>query len=425
MLMENGSPISVEDMAPGMVIAEDIFDCNGRFLLGKGVKITPNHLRVLKIWGVTEARIEGVTERDVHRATASRLNPALLQSAAQKMKIRFRHANVEHEAMRELFRLCAFRAAHQMTNGESPAGVSDEEFSSPSDGKRLELKQKPWPTACARELVHKDIKLPALPTIFFQLNDALNDPRSSAKDIATIIKNDTSLSAKLLKLANSPIYRYASKVETVSRAVTLIGTKEIGVLALGITVMTCFRGVSQDLIDMASFWKHSVACGIAARMMASFKRISNIERLFTAGLLHDIGRMVIYKYLPDEAEEALVQARFEDVPLYRTELQTFGLNHATMGGLFLKEWRFPVSIENSVRYHHSPMKSRDPLEPAIISVADIVVNALGLGSGGEICVLPLDPDAWKLLGFPKSIFSTLIKQVDRQVEETTRIFSDD
>lgn len=418
-------PISVEDMTPGMVIAEDIIDRNGRFLLGKGVTLSPKHLRVLKIWGITEARVEGVSESDVHNASTIHLNPDVLQKAAQSMRKRFRHANVEHEAMRELFRLCTFRKAQLIDgNDGQQEDESDSSRSRPASFRVSQLRKNPEVAVSPRELIHKEIKLPSLPNVFFQLNDAINDPRSSAKDIACIIENDTGLSAKLLRLANSPIYRFSSQVETISRAVTLIGTKEIGILALGITIMTCFRGIPADLIDMKSFWQHSVACGIAARVMASHRRMPSIERLFTAGLLHDVGRLVLYKYLPDEAGEALVRSTFDGAPLYENELLVFGISHSAMGGLLFKEWKLPFSLENTVKYHHKPMRAQNPVEPAIINMADIVANALGIGSG-EPSVLPLDPDAWKLLGFSKSLFNTIIKQVDRQVVETARIFSDD
>jgi putative nucleotidyltransferase with HDIG domain len=214
-------------------------------------------------------------------------------------------------------------------------------------------------------------------------------------------------------------------VETVSRAVTLIGTKELGILALGITVMTCFRGIPGDLIDMKLFWRHSVACGIAARIMADQKKIPNTERVFTAALLHDIGRLVAYKYMADEAAEALLQARFQNATLLRTEAELLGFDHASFGADLLNEWRLPVSIENCVRRHHDPMSSSDPLEPAIINLADIMAVALRIGSGGENFVLQLDPEAWNLLDFSKNIFAALIKQIDRQVEELTRIFVDE
>ncbi len=422
--------IVVGEIKPGMVIAEDIYDRNGRFLLGKGVVLSEKHLRVLKIWGITEAKIEGVSENEANQAAVAELDPVVLQKAARLVACKFRHTNKDHEAIRELYRVCVLRLARRAAEGELVLDELEETLSGSGalGDESRDHRECPFSnrerSISPRDLLRKDMKLPSLPSIFFQINDAINDPRSSAKDIANIIKNDTSLSAKLLKLANSPIYRFSSRVETVSRAVTLIGTKEIGVLALGITIMTCFKGIPDDMVNMKMFWEHSVACGVASRIMGGFKRVYNVERLFTAGLLHDLGRLVVFKCLPDDASEALLWARFDNSFLLDKEREVFGVSHASMGGRFLKEWRLPVSIENIVRFHHKPMKSHDPMEPAIVHVADLLINAMGVGTSGEVLVHPLDAEAWECLDLPKSIFATMIKQIDRQIGEITRVFAD-
>ena len=129
------------------------------------------------------------------------------------------------------------------------------------------------------------LEIPSLPMIFTRIDEAVNNPRSSLADIGRIISEDSSLTARLLKIVNSAFYSFPSKIETISRAVTVVGTQQLRDLALATSVMKLFQGIPPDLINMEAFWKHSIACGVAARVLAAHKREANIERFFVAGIL--------------------------------------------------------------------------------------------------------------------------------------------
>jgi HD-like signal output (HDOD) protein len=172
---------------------------------------------------------------------------------------------------------------------------------------------------------------------------------------------------------------------------------------------------------MKSFWKHSLACGISARIIAGYKSIQNTERLFVAGLLHDIGRLILYSNTPLHAKNALLSAKYNDTLLHKAENEVMGFDHSKIGGLLLKKWRLPISLENSVKHHHSPYRSKDPLEPAIIHMADIMTNALGIGSSGERFVPSLSPEAWECIDLSPNILSSTIRQTDRQIEEIIQL----
>ncbi len=129
--------------------------------------------------------------------------------------------------------------------------------------------------------------MPELPSIIFELNEVIANPMSSADDIAQVVQKSPSIPAILLKIANSPFYGFPSKIDKISSAVILIGTREITGLALGLSVLTTFDKIPKKLLDMFSFLKHSVACGILSRMLATHKRISQTEQFFVSGLLHD------------------------------------------------------------------------------------------------------------------------------------------
>jgi HD-like signal output (HDOD) protein len=179
-----------------------------------------------------------------------------------------------------------------------------------------------------------------------------------------------------------------------------------------------FKKIPSRLIDMRSFWEHSIACGIAARIIAGYKNIQNTERLFVAGLLHDIGRLVLYSTIPIHARTALVNARSTHTLLHEAEHSLMGFDHTEIGECLLKKWRLPVSLENMVKYHHVPQESKDPLEPAIIHLADIISNALETGSSGERLVPPLDPEAWQCIDVSPNVLAFTIAQMDHQITET-------
>ena len=271
------------------------------------------------------------------------------------------------------------------------------------------------------EIIKNQIKLPSLPIIFNQISEAISDPRTSATRLADIISKDPSLSARLLKIVNSAFYSFPSKIDTISRAVAIIGTKELSALTLGTCALSVFEDIPSDLIDMKSFWKHSIACGIIARIIASYKNNTITERCFLAGLLHDVGRLIVFKHLPDQSKRVFIRARRTHSLLSDAEKEIMGFNHAVMGSILLREWGLPVTLEESIRHHHSITDCQTPLEPAIVHFSDIITNALGLGTSGEQFVPPLDPKAWEEIELPPGILGTTIQQADRNIDEVVHI----
>ncbi|MBW2340904.1 MAG: HDOD domain-containing protein [Deltaproteobacteria bacterium] len=412
--------INVAELKPEMVLAEDLRNLDGRFVLAKGTKLTKKHLRILRMWGVIEANIRRVSRKDVEENTIAQLDPAVIEEVKNLTGERFQHADLEHPPVRELYRLCCLRRAR----GRS--GITLRENLGPHDTAKKQidsnrLSNDGATTIDPHELIRNDIKLPSLPTIYLQISEAINRPNSSARDIAKVISKDTSLSARLLKIVNSTFYGFPSKIDTLSRAVTIIGTMQLSTLALGMNIIRVFKRIPSHLIDMKSFWEHSLACGINARIIAGYKKIQNTERLFVAGLLHDIGRLLLYSNAPLHAKNALLSAKYGNTLLYKAEYEIMGFDHSKIGGLLLKKWKLPISLENSVRHHHSPHRSKDPLEPAIVHLADIMTNALARGSSGERFVPPLSPDAWECIGLSSNILSSTIRQTDRQIEEIIQL----
>lgn len=270
----------------------------------------------------------------------------------------------------------------------------------------------------ARDLINGTLDIPSLPMIFTRIDEAVNNPRSSLADIGRIISEDSSLTARLLKIVNSALYSFPNKIETISRAVTVVGTQQLRDLALATSVMKLFRGIPPDLIDMEAFWRHSIACGIAARVLAALKREANIERFFVAGILHDIGRLVLCIKNPDWMRAALGRCHASGELLYAVENEELGFDHAAVGRVLLESWKLPASLVETVACHHNPEAARRfPVEAANVHLADIIAHAMQLGSTGERLVPTLSSVAWERTGVADGQLAAAIEQVDRQYLE--------
>ncbi len=269
-----------------------------------------------------------------------------------------------------------------------------------------------------RDLLRGYVEVSSLPTIHIRLEEAINNPKKSMSDIAKVIREDPGLTARLLRIVNSAFYNFPSRVETISQAVTIVGTQQLSALALATSVMNMFKGIQSTLVSMDSFWRHSIACGLAARVLATMRRDNNAERFLVAGMLHDIGRLILYTKLTDKSQEILNTARQQPQLLYETERDALGFTHAVVGGLLLQSWKLPTSLEEIVMYHHNPMSAtRFPMETAIVHVSDIIVHSMQLGTSGERYIPPLDPAAWEKLNLHPSVLASVEEQVDRQYQD--------
>ena len=272
------------------------------------------------------------------------------------------------------------------------------------------------------ELVRESVRLGSPPLIYQRLMEVINHPRGGAIDVANVIRDDTALTARLLKVVNSAFYGFPSRIDTVSQAIAVVGTSQVKDLAMATSVVTLFKDVPQDLVSMDGFWFHSLACGTASRVLAGLRQESNVERFFVSGILHDVGKLVCYLLIPDQSREALQLAREENELLHKAEHRVLGFDHAQVGEALMEQWNMPDSLRESVRFHHDPLRSlRFPAETAAIHTADIFANALGLGSGGEIFVPPLSAEAWELLGADQALLSSAIDEMEHQFEAAVHL----
>jgi putative nucleotidyltransferase with HDIG domain len=319
------------------------------------------------------------------------IDPGLRNAAREKTAARFACADLSHPAVAELFELAAMRLGREALR--DPERVRP--MAPPASG-------PPPPGAPefgpSRRLVD-DIVPPPLPRAFLTLQEVLGNPRSSLRDIAAVVIHDPGLSALLLKLANSAFYGFSGRVDTIERAVGLLGAAEVHSLAAGAAVSTLFRdNPYPELLDIPRFWTHSVACAIVSRFLAQRSGRDNPERFFLAGLLHDIGKVLLAVAEPEMTAMALDMARRDNLPGPRAEKNVFAFDHAELGGRVIAKWRFPEILALTVAGHHDPRLFSDAPDPALIHVADMVALALGLGTRPDPMVPDLDPVAFASLG---------------------------
>ncbi len=265
------------------------------------------------------------------------------------------------------------------------------------------------------DLIRGTVDVGSVQTMYHRLTQVIDHPLSSAADVGKVIAEDPGLTARLLRLVNSPIYGYPSRIDTVTQAISIVGMTQLRDLAIGTAFMRLFAAVPADLVDMDSFWRHSIACGLAARLIAAQRREANVERFFVGGLLHDIGRPIIFLKSPSEAAEALQNARRDGDLLYQAEHKVLGFHHGAVGAVLLERWRLPTMLVEAVAWHHAPrLAQRYPIETATIHVADLIANALSLGSSGERLVPAFEPAAWEMLELSPMAVPALLKQVESQ-----------
>lgn len=274
----------------------------------------------------------------------------------------------------------------------------------------------------ARSLVDDLGALVSPPDIALKINDLVADERTVIEDIAGVVIRDPALTAKVLRLANSAYYGLQTKVDTVSRAVMLLGMREMQKLVCAIAAVQTFSRLSSSVTNMNTFWRHGVYVGLMAQAIARRANILHPERLFVAGVMHDIGTLVINQRFPELAEGMIRDAAGDEDLLYALEHERLGFDHAYLGGLMLQRWRLPATLSEAIGAHHAPHRARGVgLDAAILKLADVVANFSGTGSFSEM-IAPRDSSDIALLaryGVDLQCSNDeLMDEVDQQFVET-------
>jgi putative nucleotidyltransferase with HDIG domain len=229
-----------------------------------------------------------------------------------------------------------------------------------------------------------------------------------------------------LRVANSSFYGLSSTVDTVAKAVSIIGTTQIRSLALATSVASTFEGMPNTLVSMQDFWKHSLYCALIARILAKRGNRFDSDALFTAALLHDIGELVIFNRLPQQAKEGLLTVldSADELPVYQAERQIIGFDHAQVGGELARQWKLPPMLEECIEFHHDIHASlRFPREVALVHIANILALMAEIRTLDPLDVSPIDPSAWEIVGMKsEEVINEVVAEAQEEVAEAEKLF---
>jgi putative nucleotidyltransferase with HDIG domain len=275
-----------------------------------------------------------------------------------------------------------------------------------------------------QDLISENEPLASLPNTFYKLREVVSDPDCDFDDIAEIISVDPSLTLRLLKIVNSAFYGFRGEVDTISHAMGIVGTEQLMQLVLATTVIGQFKGIPKDMVDIDYFWKHSVACGLAARAIHQAREEYDGESLFVAGLLHDIGRLVMCLKVPDQLKIVIGFAQKSGDRWYKSEAKYFGFDHGGVGGALLRSWNLPKKLQEAVAHHHFPTSAKNfPIEAATIHLADRISHQVVLDPEYGTEKPSYDKKAWDAVELSESIhLAQIIEQTETQFEEVSQIF---
>ncbi len=262
----------------------------------------------------------------------------------------------------------------------------------------------------------------SLPEVYYQLRVTLDNPDYSITDVAAVIGSDPGMTARLLKLANSAFYGFASKIYSVSHAIGMIGIQQLQDLVLATSVTKTFAGISSNLMNMDSFWQKSIRCGVVARLLASRCGVFDSERLFVTGLLCEIGHLVMYQQLPELSQQSILRSREEGVALYEVEREIFGFDYAQAGGELTRLWRLPGILQSPIRYQLEPTVSSDyPLAASIAHVARKLATPAENGVDEKSHDLQVSDEVWTILELTPDECVRSCEDAELQVAEISEL----
>ncbi|MEW8083961.1 MAG: HDOD domain-containing protein [Candidatus Thiodiazotropha endolucinida] len=269
-----------------------------------------------------------------------------------------------------------------------------------------------------QQLVIEIESLVSLPDVCVKVNRLIDAPNYSVATMGEIISQDTDLSARLLRLVNSAFFNLKVPVETISRAITIIGTNELRNLVMATTAARIFTGIPGDLVDMTEYWRYSITAGVVAGELAKRCNVLHSERLFVMGVLHDIGRLVIYLKMPQESRDILLITGGDDTLLPDAENDVLGFTHMDVGEALMRKWKLPESIVSVVAHHHRPASTQVfQLETSLLSLAALLAYAEISGVEWYETVELVDPVVWKQTGLEPEHLEAVMEQMPHKVGE--------
>lgn len=257
-----------------------------------------------------------------------------------------------------------------------------------------------------KKLVGQMTRLPSIPTLYMEIVDKANQPDSSLEDVARIIARDPGMTAKILKLVNSAFFGLRRELSSTEEAVAYIGLDTIKSLVLSIHAFAQFAHANSGGLTMESLWAHSLNVAARSKLIAQLEQADRkaVDEAFTAGMLHDVGKLVLAANMPEVFAQSVRLAETEGLEFYRAEIQVLGASHADIGGYLLGLWGLPVPVVEAIALHHQPALMPQPsFSPlTIVHAADVLVWE-GMAAASPMGRPQLDADYLAAVGMTERV----------------------
>lgn len=399
----------VTEIIPGDVLKKDVRAPNGRFLFKKHTVLTEKHILVLKSWGVLKVEVESNKKTQI---TPGHLD----EEIRDNLDSYFPESEIKSSPMKDIYLLSKKFRKKILNTNELPLTQLKKIDSAKKIALPTRLKISP------EKLVASQKELCCLPNLYQKMMDVLNDPNSSAANIGEVVSKDSSLTAKLLRIVNSPHLGLVSKVETVSRAIAILGLEHLKLLTKGIILVESFKNIPSKIINMKLFWKHSISVGLMSSLLSSQEIDLIAEKFFIMGLLHDIGKLVMLGAMPGLYLNIIMHAKEERINLHQAEQKILGFNHSDIGALLFKKWFFPPSLIEIIKTHHHPQKSDLPKEASILFIANTLAQTCFYGFSGNVFIPILSKEIMRLSGLDINCLDVVIPSFFKQIKMLEKIF---
>ncbi len=262
-------------------------------------------------------------------------------------------------------------------------------------------------------------KLPSLPTSVGKVIEVANNLKASPNDLSNVIKVDPVLTAKVLKLINSAYFSMPDQVTNLNRAIILLGVNTIKNLAISTAVVGQFSKTRHPLFDMDKYWKHCMAVAVISKQIAAHMKVDRrfLEEYFIAGLLHDIGEIVIIELFPEKLDEIMARITQAGQTSEEAEREVLGATHAEIGGALGKHWKISDNLISVIEEHHDPNIVGDFAQIVLtVHVANIIANQKSIGMPGGN-VVPPAPEIIEKLGLDEAVTTEILSHLDEELNK--------
>lgn len=277
-----------------------------------------------------------------------------------------------------------------------------------------------------QELAASVTQLVSFSDVALRVDELLADDHSSATDISDLIEQDPALTATLIRIANSAFFNAGAPVDSVEKAVTIVGSVQIRDIMLGVCARQGFDGIPNDLISLNDFWKHCLCCAVASQLLASHSQVARTNSAFAAGLLHDIGHLVMFSQCPDLSRQALLLSLDQSDGLlpYLAERHVFGFDHMAVGAALARQWGFPENLRHCIEWHHDPFAA-DQVNSLtmLVHIANSIAVLVELESENTDDAPPIDYRAFEKLQLSAELIPDIVAATRESFADLVRVFT--